>query len=407
MSGVCVTGLGYVGLPSAAMLAARGHQVWGCDTSPAVVAAVNAARPHFQEPELAMLLAAAVHTGRLSAGPAPRAAAFHLLAVPTPFTAERRPDLSFLHAAGDAIAPLLRPGDCVIVESTCPVGATEGLAARLAAARPDLRLPALGQPGEIHIAHCPERVLPGQAVRELIANDRIIGGMTPACAERARTLYESFATGACLMTDCRTAEFVKLSENAYRDANIAFANELAGIAQAVGVDVWQAIALANRHPRVEILRPGAGVGGHCIAVDPWFLVDAAPDAAPLIRAARAVNDAKPRQIAARLRAMAARLKAPRVAVLGLSYKPDIEDLRESPALSIAEELAAEPGLELLVVEPHLPALPASLAGRALHLPLAETLERADILAILVAHRAFRGLPTEGKMVLDAVGLLAG
>ncbi|RVT97693.1 UDP-N-acetyl-D-mannosamine dehydrogenase [Rhodovarius crocodyli] len=406
MSEVCVTGLGYVGLPSAALLAARGHRVWGCDTSAAVVAAVNGACPHFQEPDLAMLLQAAVQTGRLSAGPSPVAADYHLIAVPTPFTADRRPDLSFLHAAGDAIAPLLRPGDCVIVESTCPVGATEGLAARLALARPDLRLPALGRPGDIHIAHCPERVLPGQALKELIANDRIIGGMTPGCAARARALYESFATGACLVTDCRTAEFAKLSENAYRDANIAFANELAGIAEAVGVDIWQAIALANRHPRVGILRPGPGVGGHCIAVDPWFLVDAAPDAAPLIRTARAVNDARPRDVAARLRAMAARLKAPRLAILGLSYKPDIEDLRESPALAIAVEMAGETGLELMVVEPHLAALPASLAGRARQVTLAEALEEADIIAILVAHRAFHGLRPEGKMVLDTVGLLA-
>ncbi|MFN6955773.1 MAG: UDP-N-acetyl-D-mannosamine dehydrogenase [Acetobacteraceae bacterium] len=412
---VSVIGLGYVGLPTAAMLAARGHEVLGCDVNPAVVAAVNAATPHFAEPDLDMLLAAAVQTGRLSAAATPRAADAHLLAVPTPITPDKRADLSFLDAAVDSLIPLLKAGDLVVVESTVPVGVTERLAARIGAARPDLVLPRRGAPsprGCLRIAHCPERVLPGAMLRELAANDRIVGGISEDCADAAAALYESFVTGTIHRTDARTAEFAKLAENAYRDVNIAFANELAAIAERAGVDVWRAIALANRHPRVGILRPGPGVGGHCIAVDPWFLAEAAPDDTPLIRTARGVNDGRPARVAARVAALAARFRQPRIACYGLAYKPDVDDLRESPAIAVVERVAGGTGAEVLVVEPYLSALPARLAA----LPgvrlveEAEAREAADIVVFLVAHRMFRrldaGLFAE-KAVVDAAGVLAG
>lgn len=407
MSSVCVVGLGYIGLPVAATLAARGHEVVGCDIRPEVVAAVNEGRAHFREPDLEMLLQAAVASGRLRAQAAPAPAAFILLAVPTPFGPGHAPDLSFLEAAADAIAPVLAPGTTVIVESTCPVGATEALAARLAAARPELRFPPGGAP-DIHVAHCPERVLPGRMLRELVSNDRVIGGVGEGCAAAALRLYAGFVTGECVLADSRTAEFVKLIENSHRDVNIAFANEVASLGEALGVDPWRAIALANRHPRVEILRPGPGVGGHCIAVDPWFLVHAAPGRARLIRAARAVNDARPAEVASRVRDVAARFRAPVVACWGLAYKPDVDDLRESPALEVARLLARDPSLRLLLVEPHLDAPPPGLEGAALVAP-EEALARADIAALLVAHRAFRALGRaafDGQAVVDAAGLLA-
>nr|WP_245185519.1 UDP-N-acetyl-D-mannosamine dehydrogenase [Falsiroseomonas frigidaquae] len=399
------------------MLASRGHQVTGCDTDPRVVAAVQAGQAHFQEPDLDMLLAAALTTGRLAAQAVPAPAEVFVIAVPTPLGPGNRADLASVEAATDAIAPLLRPGNLVILESTVPVGTTEALAARLAAARPDLALPRRGfpaPPGCVHLAHCPERVLPGSMLRELVANDRIIGGLTADCAALARDLYAGFVTGRCWVTDSRTAELAKLAENAFRDVNIAFANELAAICEAMEVDPWAAIALANRHPRVAILQPGAGVGGHCIAVDPWFLAEAAPAASGLIRAARAVNEAKPGQVAARIRALAAGLagglEPPAVACLGLTYKADVEDLRASPALAIAEDLARDATLRLLCCDPLLATLPPTLAARpgVVLVDVQAALAQADILAILVPHAAFRALSREvfaGRPVVDAVGLL--
>ncbi len=406
-------GLGYIGLPAAAMLASRGHPVVGCDTDPRVVAAVQSGQAHFREPDLDMLLAAALTTGRLTAQAVPAPAEVFVIAVPTPLGPGNRPDLSCVEAATDAIAPLLAPGNLVILESTCPVGTTEALAARIAAARPDLLLPRPGAPapaGCLHLAHCPERVLPGSTLRELVANDRIIGGLTPACAERARDIYAGFVTGRCWLTDSRTAELAKLAENAFRDVNIAFANELAAICEAAGVDPWAAISLANRHPRVAILQPGAGVGGHCIAVDPWFLAEAAPDRSALIRAARGVNEAKPGQVAARIRALAAGIERPAIACLGLTYKADVEDLRASPALAIAADLSRDGTLRLLCCDPLLAALPPPLAGRpgVALVGIEAALAQADILAILVPHAAFRALPRQafaGRPVVDAVGLL--
>jgi UDP-N-acetyl-D-mannosaminuronic acid dehydrogenase len=408
---VSVIGLGYIGLPTAALLAEAGHDVIGCDTRPETVALVNEGRAAFREPDLDALLARAWTAGRLRAAAAPQPAAFHLIAVPTPFAAGHRPDLSHVEAAADSLAPVLRPGDTVILESTVPVGTTERLAARLASARPDLALPRRGlptAPGAVHVAHCPERVMPGRTLRELVRNDRVIGGLGEGCARRAAELYRGVVRGELVLADCRMAELVKLAENAFRDVNIAFANELAGICGQFGLDVWQAIALANRHPRVEVLRPGAGVGGHCIAVDPWFLVDGAPERTPLIRAARAVNDATPRRIAAQVREAAGRFAAPRIACLGLAYKPDVEDLRESPALSVAAELA-QAGLRVTVCDPFVAELPPALAGATLREAAAAVAE-ADIVAILVPHTPFRALDPalfRGKAVVDAVGLLAG
>lgn len=411
---VCVHGLGTIGLPTAALLAEAGHEVAGCDISRRVVAAVNAGRATFREPGLDELVASGVTSGRLRAAATPVQAEYHVVAVPTPFADGHRPDLSCVEAAVDALLPLLRPGDTVILESTVPVGTTERLAARIAAARPDLILPSPGaapKPGSIHLAHCPERVIPGRALHELTQNDRVVGGLGAACAHRAADLYCDMVRGRIALTDCRTAELVKLAENAYRDVNIAFANEMAAICGRLGVDPWNAIALANRHPRVSILAPGAGVGGHCIAVDPWFLVHGAPEEARLIRTAREVNGAVPPRVLRRIRDAASRFEVPRIACLGLAYKPDADDLRESPALGIVHDLARD-GREVTVADPFLRGLPPALAtlpNVALR-DAAEAVLTSDVVAVLVAHTPFRGLDPrlfEGKQVVDAVGLLAG
>lgn len=412
---VCVVGLGYIGLPTAATLASRGVDVVGVDVNPRVVEAVNAGEPYFPEPDLDMLLRAATTLGKLRATGRPEAADAFIIAVPTPFNDDRSPNLDFIEAAADAIAPVLAAGNVVILESTSPVGTTARLAARLACRRRDLRFPPPERHAgavDVHVAHCPERVLPGRMVRELIENDRIIGGMTEACAEHAEAVYRVFLRGAPFRTDAPTAELVKLVENAYRDVNIAFANELSVICDQLGLNVWQVIELANRHPRVEILRPGAGVGGHCIAVDPWFIVSSAPERTRLIRTAREVNDDKPRFVAAQIRERAERLKNPIIACLGLTYKPDVDDLRESPALEIAVELARAPESRLLVADPNLRELPAALAGRP-NVALCDTLaavREADIVAILVAHTPFRKIPRDElmrRMVIDATGLTHG
>ena len=402
MSTVCVHGLGHVGLPLAALLAEAGHEVTGCDPRAERIAVVKAARGGSPEPGLDALLARVVGAGRLWAQARPVAATFHIIAVPTPLAAGNAPDLSHVEQAADAIAPLLRAGDTVILESTVPVGTTEALAARLAAARPRLAVP-----GAVHIAHCPERVLPGRVLHELVHTDRVIGGLTPACAAAAAALYRDVVRGALLPATARVAEMVKLAENAFRDVNIAFAHELAAIAERLSVDVRQVIALANRHPRVGILSPGAGVGGHCIAVDPWFLVAAAPAETPLIQAARAVNDAVPGRIVAQVKAAASCRAAPRVACLGLAYKPDVADLRESPAAAIAAAMLRE-GFAVTVADPFVTALPEPLHDVP-RMEAAAAIAAADVVAILVAHTPFRAMDRavfEGKVVVDAVGLLA-
>ena len=410
---VCVVGLGYVGLPTAAILASRGVRVIGADVNAETVALINQGRIHIVEPDLDIMVQAAVQVGRLRATTRPEPADAFIIAVPTPFTDGHKPDLSFLESATRAVAPVLKAGDLVVVESTLPVGTTERVSEWLAAARPDLRFPSPAGGGEadVRIAHCPERVLPGQVLIEMVRNDRVVGGITPRCAARAAALYRRFVNGACVETTARTAELVKLAENAYRDVNIAFANELSLVCDAIGVDVWDVVAMANRHPRVDILKPGPGVGGHCIAVDPWFIVDSAPELTPLIQAARQVNDGKPEHVVGRILAAVEGRERPRIACLGLSYKANIDDLRESPAVHIVERLAErlDGRGEIIVVEPHVPALPAGLARLkgVRKADLGEALAQADAVALLVDHRDFAAVDRRllaGRAVIDTRGL---
>jgi UDP-N-acetyl-D-mannosaminuronic acid dehydrogenase len=413
MTVVCVVGLGYIGLPVAAMLASRGHEVVGYDISARAVESIKKGQAHFFEPDLDMLLQAAVNTGKLKAQTKPVEADYFVIAVPTPIQKGKAPDLSYVEAATESIAPYLKAGSTVILESTSPVGTTERINRRLAELRPDLRFPKYkdtsGQ-ANVAVAHCPERILPGNMVRELVTNDRVIGGMTDACAKSAAELYGSFVTANSYLTDCRTAEFVKLIENSYRDVNIAFANELSLICDKLDVDVWAAIDLANRHPRVSILKPGAGVGGHCIAVDPWFIVDSAPAESRLIRMAREVNDHKPHWVVDQIAGHADRFKNPVVACFGLTYKQDVEDLRESPSVEIVKLLAERAGMRVIVCDPMVQQPPEELRGHAniAYAPIDEAIEKADIVAFLVPHRDFLDLHPNrflNKVVVDAIGLL--
>src|SRR5579872_5113358 len=406
---ISVLGLGYVGLPVSAVFASRGFEVTGVDISPSIVSVINSGRIHIVEPDLDMLVQGAVTAGKLRATLEPEPADAFIIAVPTPFKEGHEPDLDYVHKATEMIAPVLKKGNLVVLESTSPVGTTEQICSWLGQLRPDLILPdPLRDTADIHIAHCPERVLPGSVLRELVDNDRIIGGISPNCATHAAALYRTFVRGEMHLTNARTAELAKLVENAYRDVNIAFANELSLICDKLGVNVWDLIELANKHPRVNILSPGPGVGGHCIAVDPWFIISAAPEATPVIRAARSVNDGKPELIFEKVRAAAAKLRSPVIACLGLSYKADIDDLRESPALHIVERLAREKLGELLVVEPNIKRLQASLS-QATNLKLVElrqALADADIVLLLVDHRQFKRIDRDvlkPKITIDTRG----
>jgi UDP-N-acetyl-D-mannosaminuronic acid dehydrogenase len=404
---VAVIGLGYVGLPTAATLAARGVEVVGVDVNPRAVDAINQGHAHIVEPELDMMVQSAVRTGRLRAVTKPEPADAFIIAVPTPLNGDHTPDIGYIRAAADSIAPQLAKANLVILESTSPVGTTERLRDWLKARRPDLSFPTeKSAQADIAVAYCPERVLPGQMLRELVENDRIIGGISPRCSERARSLYRIFVQGDSLITNARTAEMVKLCENAFRDVNIAFANELSIVGDRLGVDANEVIRLANHHPRVNILQPGPGVGGHCIAVDPWFLVHTAPQEARLIRTAREVNDSKPAYVIGRIKALADRFKNPVIACLGLAFKANIDDLRNSPAMTIVEHLAREGIGEVLAVEPHVDALPRELAGVAL-VDVDEAIQRADIVVLLVDHDAFREIDRDrllDKAVIDTRGL---
>lgn len=416
MKTISVVGLGYIGLPTAAVFADHQANVIGVDINQAAVDTINQGEIHIVEPGLEQVVKKAVGAGRLRAVTRPEPADAFLIAVPTPFTNDRQPDLRHIEAASKAIAPVLKSGDIVILESTSPVGATERMAGWLAESRPDLsfarRGMADGEKTDVHIAHCPERVLPGHVLRELVENDRVIGGMTPACSQKAAEVYNIFLKGGAVITDVRTAEMCKLTENAFRDVNIAFANELSIICEKQGINVWELIGLANRHPRVNILKPGCGVGGHCIAVDPWFIVSSHPQEAQLIRTARETNDNKPKWVLSRMReAVAATGKAAddvAVAVLGLAFKPDIDDLRESPALAIAAEIGAVHTGEILVVEPYIERLPPQIK-RGTKTGTAEAVARADIVLILVAHSEFSavsGLLRPGQAVIDAAGVVS-
>jgi len=405
---VSVIGLGYIGLPTAAMFASHGVDVVGVDVNPDIVDTINRGGIHIVEFDLDALVQAVVKKGTLRAATKPHPADVFVIAVPTPFKAGHEPDLACVDAAAASIAPALRKGNLVILESTSPVGTTRAMAGRLAAARPDLSFPqTVGESADVQIAHCPERVLPGHILKELVSNDRVVGGMTPRCALRAADLYRLFVEGECFLTDDRTAEMVKLTENTYRDVNIAFANELSSICDKLGINVWELIKLANRHPRLNIHQPGPGVGGHCIAVDPWFIVHSAPEESRLIQAARRINDEKPHRVVARVLEKAAAFQNPVIACLGLSYKADIDDLRESPAVKIVKELAAREAGRVLAVEPHVEKLPKSLT--ALNIPLVgteEALDKAQVVVLLVNHRAFAQIDRrllDGKIIIDTRG----
>ena len=406
---VVVMGLGYIGLPTAAVIARTGARVLGVDVSEEVVATVNEGRVHIEEVDLDGLVSGVVARGTLRASTAVEPADVFVIAVPTPFGADHAPDIGYVLKAATSIAAALKPGDTVILESTSPVGTTEQVRDLLAKLRPDLRVPGrTGEQADIAVAYCPERVLPGRILVELIDNDRVIGGVTPRCARKALGFYRRFVRGACVTTTARAAEMTKLTENAFRDVNIAFANELSLVADTVGVDVWEVIRLANRHPRVNILQPGPGVGGHCIAVDPWFLVHADPAQTPLIRTAREVNDGKTDHVVARAAALAETRPHARIACLGLAFKANIDDFRESPALKAAAALAARFGDRVDVVEPYATALPAAFAGTGARLIDVDTaIERNDILIVLVDHDLFRSIPLDeraGKLVYDTRGI---
>lgn len=392
---ICVLGLGYIGLPTASFLATKGCQVTGVDISPDIVETINRAEVHMREPELDVLVRSAVNSGNLVARTEPAAADIFIIAVSTPILPDKSPDLRAVEAATEAIAPYLNDGNLVILESTCPVGTTDDLVVRI--------LDQAGVAGGVHVAHCPERVLPGRILAELVQNDRIVGGIDDASTKAAAAFYRQFVSGEVFETTAAIAEMTKLTENTFRDVNIALANELSMIADHVHIDVWELIRLANRHPRVDILKPGPGVGGHCIAIDPWFIVDRAPEQARLIRTARQVNDSKSDWVLDKVRERAARFKQPTIACLGLTFKADVDDTRESPALEIAKQLNAEDIGQVLACEPNL----------AAHddfnlVSLEEAVRRSDIILILVDHHAFYALTPrqlQEKIVIDTRGLL--
>lgn len=406
---VVVMGLGYIGLPTAAVIARTGARVLGVDVHQSVVDTVNSGKVHIEEVDLDGLVSGVVARGSLRAARSVQPADVFVIAVPTPFGDHHTPDIGHVLNATTSIAPVLKAGDTVILESTSPVGTTEQVRDLLARLRPDLRMPGLtGEQPDLAIAYCPERVLPGRILVELIDNDRVIGGITPRCARKALGFYRRFVRGECVATDARAAEMTKLTENAFRDVNIAFANELSVLADTMGVDVWEVIRLANRHPRVNILQPGPGVGGHCIAVDPWFLVHADPARTPLIRTAREVNDGKTDWVIARATALIESLPGAPVACLGLAFKANIDDFRESPALKVAAALARRFGPRVAIVEPYAAILPPELADTGARLADIDTaIADCPIMIVLVDHDIFRSVPLDeraDKYVLDTRGI---
>ena len=410
---LAVVGMGYIGLPTATVLATRGIQVTGVDVNPRIVEAISRGETPFIEPDLAVAVSGAVAMGRLSmARNMPEADAF-IIAVPTPFNPDHTADLSYVQAAAEQVALKLRPGNIVVLESTSPPGTTEKVSHWIGAVRPDLKMPhVVGASADIFVAHCPERVLPGRIMIEMITNNRVVGGLTTSCALKAASIYRVFAQGEILLTDAASAEMAKLVENAYRDVNIAFANELSLITEALRLDVWEVIRLANQHPRVNVLSPGPGVGGHCIPVDPWFIVAAAPDLAKLIRTAREVNDHKPHHVADQVIAKARRFVSPSIACLGLTFKANVDDIRESPAVEVVSLIASGlPEVEIMVADPYVSELPEALRSNA-NLSLVnagEAVNLADIIVLLVEHDAFKALRhmrQNGKVIYDTRGAWA-
>lgn len=417
---ISIFGLGYIGLPTAAVFASCKVKVTGVDVDLRIVETINSGKVHIIEPDLDLVVHAAVTNGYLRATVKPEPADAFLIAVPTPFKEGHLPDLGYIESACHSIAPVLRRGNLVILESTSPVGATEQLADWLARARPDLTFPKThGDESDIRVAYCPERVLPGHVLRELIHNDRVIGGLSRKCSEAATRLYKTFVEGDCIVTTARTAEMCKLTENSFRDVNIAFANELSMICDKLDINVWELIRLANRHPRVNILQPGPGVGGHCIAVDPWFIVSNTPDEAKLIRAAREVNDSKPGWVLDKAKVAIAEYLQTHpgmtardviVACFGLAFKPDIDDLRESPALEITRHIAQQHPGAVWAVEPNIDELPENLRGKVKLKPLNEALDLAQIKILLVDHKQFKGMQRstpEMEYLIDTRGIWHG
>jgi len=413
---VSVIGLGYIGLPTAAVLASRRIKVIGVDIDQHVVNTINQGKIHIVEPELDALVRTAVQTGYLRATMQLEKTDAFLVAVPTPFKGEHEPDLSYIESAAKAIAAVLEKGNLVILESTSPVGTTEKMITWMKELRPDLSFPVfqnVDSNADVSIAHCPERVLPGHVIRELVENDRIIGGVTKQCAVHARALYKRFVEGECLVTDCRVAELSKLVENSFRDVNIAFANELSIISDKININVWELIEMANRHPRVNILQPGPGVGGHCIAVDPWFIVNSVPEEAKLIHTARIVNDGKPEFVIEKVKQAAKETGKEDadivVACLGLAFKADIDDLRESPALNIAQNIGQMGFLKLYLVEPNVHELPNGFDHKTTRLiDLDSIYLDADVIVLLVDHVQFKKIDPRlllGKQLVDTRGIM--
>lgn len=406
---VAVIGLGYIGLPTAAVIARTGVQVLGIDVSNHVVETVNSGKVHIEEVDLDGLVSGVVARGHLRASTLIEPADVFVIAVPTPFKDDHQPDIGYVLKAATTVAAVLKAGDIVVLESTSPVGTTKQVRDLLAQLRPDLKMPGKSaELADVSIAYCPERVLPGRILVELIDNDRVIGGITPRCARKALAFYRRFVRGACVTTTSRAAEMTKLTENAFRDVNIAFANELSLVADTMGVDVWEVIRLANRHPRVNILSPGPGVGGHCIAVDPWFLVSAAPEQTPLIRTAREVNDGKVAHSISRAATLIDQHPGQPVACMGLAFKANIDDFRESPALKVAAALAERYGERIRIVEPYAQALPTALDGTgATLIDLDDAIEQCPVMIVLVDHEVFKSVPLDEratKAVYDTRGI---
>ena len=406
---VAVLGLGYIGLPTAAVIASRGMKVIGIDTNKRVIDTIKSGSIHIEEPDLDGLVQKVVSNGMLVATTAPEPADVFVIAVPTPIDKDKRPDLRSVFAAISSIVSLLAPGNVVIIESTVPIGTTEKLGKLIIEQRPDLSIGAGDKSRPyVSVAHCPERVLPGRILTELVNNDRCIGGVTPSCTRQAQRFYKSFVRGACVATTARAAEMVKLTENAFRDTNIAFANELSLVCDYHNIDVWEVIDLANRHPRVNILRPGPGVGGHCIAVDPWFIVESAPEFTRLIKTSREVNDSKISWTVQRATTLIEDHTYAKVACYGLAFKANVEDLRESPALEVAVQLATRYGDRVKVVEPNIGATPTALANHGAELiGLDEALQTCEIAILLVDHDQFKMIPLAERRhltVLDTRGI---
>lgn len=415
-------GLGYVGLPTASFLAGKGYRVLGVDVRPEIVGNLNSGLIHIHEPDLAEKLKQGLDAGRFKAALAPAPSDIYIITVPTPVNDDRSPDISYVEKAVVMISESLVPGSLVIIESTSPVGTTELMAHMLRSQRPDLDIPEFtresgGTPGEnrVFVSYCPERILPGHMFKEFVDNDRIIGGIDPESEALAREFYGTFVRGRLHSSDCRTAEMAKLAENTFRDVNIALANELAKICKKLEIDPSEMISLANRHPRVNIHRPGPGVGGHCIPVDPWFIHHAAPDDARIIRAAREINDSMPRSVAAEIHKLCRNIHNPVIAILGLAYKPDIDDLRHSPSVDVIMNLVSADAGRIIVVDPYIHKLPpelAALPGVSLEQDALQAMEKANVVALLVAHWQFTGIAPENLArknfhIIDATGIWRG